>query len=83
MRPLIKGEASFAFKFDSQKNAKAIYEALVVETDEGPVDRTKSILHLEKDTISLDLEAVDSASMRASVNSYSRWINMAKSLTEV
>jgi tRNA threonylcarbamoyladenosine modification (KEOPS) complex Pcc1 subunit len=83
VRPLIKGIASFVFTFNSQKSAKAIYEALEVETREGPVDRTKAILRLEEDTIGLDLEASDSASMRAGVNSYSRWINMAKSLSEV
>ena len=80
---MIKGKASFAFSFDSPKSAKAIYEALVVETGEGPVERAKAILRLEEDSIGLDIEARDSASMRASVNSYSRWINMAKSLTEV
>lgn len=80
---MLKAKAEFTLTFDSEKKTNAVYNALKPETDAGPSDRTSVLLHQRKDTIGLNIEAMDSASLRASVNTYSRWINMTKSLTEV
>lgn len=78
---LAKGE--FRLDFGSGSEAHAIYRALKPETHAGPSDRAGVKLHLMKNTLSLDIQAVDAASFRACVNTYSRWIGMAKSLTGV
>ncbi len=80
---MISAKAKIALVFDSQKKANAIYDAFLPEIHAGPTDRAKVLLHLEKNIMNIDITAADSASLRASVNTYSRWINMTKSLTEV
>jgi tRNA threonylcarbamoyladenosine modification (KEOPS) complex Pcc1 subunit len=76
-------KAEFELTFDSKEKAGAIYRALKVETDAGPADRAKVLLHLNENILGIDITAMDSASLRACVNTYSRWINMTKSLVEV
>lgn len=80
---MVKAEARFELTFDSQEKADAVYNALKVETDVGPTDRAKVSLHLDENILGIDVRASDSASLRACVNTYSRWINMTKSLVEV
>lgn len=76
-------KAEFELAFDSKEKANAVYNALKVETDVGPTDRAKVLLRLKENTLGIDIKASDSASLRACVNTYSRWINMTKSLVEV
>lgn len=80
---MISAKANISLAFDSAKNANAIYNALKPEMDAGPSDRTRVSLHLKKNIMDIDIEAADATSLRASVNTYFRWINMTKSLTEV
>jgi KEOPS complex subunit Pcc1 len=80
---MISAKAEFTLAFDSEQKANAIYNALKPETNAGPSDRTKVKLHLAENVLNLGIEAADAASFRACVNTYSRWINMTKSLTEV
>ena len=80
---MISAKAKFTFALDSEKEAQAIYNALKPETHAGPSDRAGVKLHLMKNTLSLDIQAIDTASFRACVNTYSRWISMTKSLAEV
>lgn len=80
---MIKAKAKFTLAFDSEEKANAIYGALKPETGAGPTDRAKVLLRLKENTLGIDITAADSASLRACVNTYSRWINMTKSLEEV
>jgi len=82
---MISAKAKFTFALDSEKEAQTIYNALKPETEThaGPSDRAGVKLHLMKNTLSLDIQAIDTASFRACVNTYSRWISMTKSLAEV
>jgi tRNA threonylcarbamoyladenosine modification (KEOPS) complex Pcc1 subunit len=80
---MIKAKAKFTLTFDSEKTADAICCALKPEMDAGPTDRAKVLLHLNENMLGIDITAMDSASLRACVNTYSRWINMTKSLVEV
>jgi KEOPS complex subunit Pcc1 len=82
-KKMILANAKITMAFDSAKKANAIYNALKPEIHAGPSDRTKVKLYLGKNIMDLDIEALDSASLRASINTYSRWINMTKSLSEV
>ncbi len=77
------GKAELALTFDSNEEAEAVYNAILPEVNTGPADRAKVFLHVDENTLGIDIKAEDSASLRASVNSYSRWINMAQSLMEV
>ena len=83
MKKMNSAKAELALTFDSDQKAEAVYNAILPEVNTGPADRAKVLLHLDKNTLGIDIKAADSASLRASVNSYSRWINMAQSLTEV
>jgi len=82
---MISVKAEFTLAFDSEKEAYAIYRGLKPETEihASPSDRAGVKLHFMKNTLSLDIRAIDTASFRACVNTYSRWIGMTKSLTKV
>ncbi len=82
---MISAYAEFLLAFDSDAKARAIYLAIKPEskTGAGPSDRANVKLHLNGNEIGLEVSAVDAASFRACVNTYSRWIKMSKSLMEV
>lgn len=80
---MTSAKAELELAFDSKEKANAIYGALKPETGAGPTDRAKVLLHLDENTLGIDISARDSTSLRACVNTYSRWINMTKSLVEV
>ncbi|MEE9564453.1 MAG: KEOPS complex subunit Pcc1 [Candidatus Hydrothermarchaeaceae archaeon] len=80
---MISAKAEFKFAFDSEKEARVIYNALKPEIHAGPSDRTEVKLRLAENILGLDIKAADNASFRACANTYSRWIGMTKSLMEV
>ncbi|MEE8401027.1 MAG: KEOPS complex subunit Pcc1 [Candidatus Hydrothermarchaeaceae archaeon] len=76
-------KAKIALAFNSEKEANAIYRALEPEACAGPTDRAKVTLHHDKKKLELKVRAKDASSFRAGIYTYSRWIRMAKSLSEV
>ncbi len=80
---MISAKAEFKLTLGSEQEAYAIYNALKPETTAGLSDRAGVKLRLMENILSLDIRAIDTASFRACVNTYSRWISMSKSLTEV
>lgn len=76
-------KAELTLAFNSEKEANAIYEALEPEARAGPTDRAKVTLHHDKKKLELNVQAKDASAFRACIYTYSRWIRMAKSLSEV
>jgi len=68
--------------FSSETLLKAVLEALKPETEGLPSRRCRARIHGEGNRLSLILEASDTSALRASLNSYLRWIQMMKTALE-
>lgn len=68
--------ADFSFEFNSEKEARIIFEALKPEVKHKIPRVTANVAQRGK-TISLKLQAIDTSAMRAACNSYLRWIQTA------
>jgi KEOPS complex subunit Pcc1 len=64
--------------FSSETLLKAVLEALKPETEAMPSRRCRTRIQGEGKRLSLILEASDTSALRASLNSYLRWIQMMK-----
>ena len=69
-------KATFNFDFDSDDEAKIVYDSLNPEI-KHKIPKTNTKLSLSKNQINLEIEANDTSSLRAASNSYLRWINTA------
>ena len=67
---------SFVLDFDTSSDAKVVYDALSPEI-KNRIPKTKVKVNLEKTVLKLEVEADDISSLRATSNSYLRWINTA------
>jgi KEOPS complex subunit Pcc1 len=70
-------EIQLEVELDNHKEAEIIYESLKPEIKSSNSSRTLSQMEVEGKTIILEVKAKDSTSLRASVNSYLRWINLS------
>ena len=70
--PLERVKSNIAVEFESSNQAKIIYE---FET--APDFRSSMTIELDGSNIMIDIDAQDSTSFRASVNSAIKWIKLA------
>ncbi|MDO5850861.1 MAG: KEOPS complex subunit Pcc1 [Methanobacteriaceae archaeon] len=70
-------------KFDSVNDAKIIYNSIKPEISYANKDRSKTILKLEKNILSINIISKDMASFRASINSYVRWIKLSEKILKI
>lgn len=83
MRGMQSASASILIEFDKEEDACVIYMALQPEFIPIQTSRCKTDFQLTKNHITLRAETKDNASLRAIINSYYRWVKIAKSLKEV
>ncbi len=76
-------EIQLEVELDTQKEAEILYEALKPEIKSSNSSRTTSWVKIKDKRIILEVQARDSTSLRASVNSYLRWINLSCQLLEL
>ncbi|HMK53272.1 MAG TPA: KEOPS complex subunit Pcc1 [Methanobacteriaceae archaeon] len=67
-------EIQLEFELKTPKEAENILEAIKPEISSAPSSRTSSKISIDGRKITLEIKASDSTSLRASVNSYLRWI---------
>jgi len=75
-------KSNFIFNFDSEKEAKIIYETLKPEIKNN-IPKTKINSYIEKNRIFLEINAEDVSSLRAACNSYLRWIDTALKVEKI
>ena len=68
-------KAVFTFELGPEKN-EAVLEALRPESSRE-IPRASASVRLDGGRLHLEISAEDSASLRAAVNSYLRWVNVA------
>jgi KEOPS complex subunit Pcc1 len=76
-------EIQLEIQLNSKKEAKIIYEALKPEIKSSHSSRTRSWVQINDNKLILEVQARDSTSLRASVNSYLRWINLSCQILEL
>ncbi|MHA1952763.1 MAG: KEOPS complex subunit Pcc1 [Candidatus Heimdallarchaeaceae archaeon] len=76
--PVIKRlEIDFEFEMENEKISNLLYETLILESNYNPNDRAKTSLEVHKNVLKLKINAMDSVSARAAINSYLKWINLS------
>ncbi len=67
-------KAEFRIKFESKNNAEMVLKSIEPELETSPSERSSVSANLDDKTLYLVIKAQDAPSLRASVNSYLRWI---------
>ena len=75
--PLESVKSNISVEFESSTQAKIIYDAIILEFDTAPDFRSSMTIDLDDSNIIINIDAQDSTSFRASVNSAIKWIKLA------
>ena len=75
--PLESIKSDIAIEFENQKQAKIIYESIILEFETAPDYRSSMSLTLDESRILIRIDAEDTTSFRASVNSAIKWIKLS------
>jgi len=75
--PLEGVKSNIAVEFDNADQAKIVYESILLEFETAPDFRSSMTIELDESRILIKIDAEDSTSFRASVNSAIKWINLA------
>jgi len=75
--PLESVKSNIVVEFESGSQAKIVYDSIILEFETAPDFRSSMKIELDDSNIVIDIDAADSTSFRASVNSAIKWINLA------
>lgn len=81
--PLESIKSDIAIEFENQKQAKIIYESIILEFETAPDYRSSMSLTLDESRILIRIDAEDSTSFRASVNSAIKWIKLSLEINKL
>jgi KEOPS complex subunit Pcc1 len=65
-------------EFDNPREAEIVLGSIKQEINGSPSDRTSVSIDIHDNTLKIIITAKDTASFRASLNSYLRWIKLSK-----
>lgn len=69
--------------FDCEKQAKIVYDSILLEFETAPDYRSSMDLKLDKNQIIITIDAEDATSFRASINSAIKWIKLSVEINEL
>ena len=75
--PLERVKSNIAIEFDNAEQARIIYDSILLEFNTAPDFRSSMTIDLDGSDIIINIDAEDSTSFRASVNSAIKWIKLA------
>ncbi len=75
--PLEYVKSQINIEFDDDDQAKIIYDSIILEFKTAPDYRSSMDLTLNGRNIIININAQDSTSFRASINSAIKWINLS------
>ena len=81
--PLESVKSNISVEFESSNQAKIIYDAIILEFETAPDFRSSMAIELDESNIIITIDAQDSTSFRASVNSAIKWINLALEINKL
>jgi KEOPS complex subunit Pcc1 len=73
----------FQIKFKNQKDAEIVLKALEPEILTSPSERSSAHFNIMDKKLLININAQDATSLRASVNSYLRWIVLSQDIIEL
>lgn len=76
-------DTEFIVDFDSRDEAEIIYNSISPEIEYEDNDRSKAIISLKDNSIVISIRSKDIVSLRASINSYIRWINLSIKILKI
>ena len=75
--PLESVKSNIIIEFENSSQAKIIYDSILLEFSTAPDFRSSMTIDLDGSNIVINIDAEDSTSFRASVNSAIKWIKLA------
>ncbi len=72
----MKASAVICLRFSSEEHAKIVLRALEPETKTMPTTRSEVEIEGDGRSLTIRFEAKDTSALRASINSYLRWISL-------
>lgn len=75
--PLERVKSDIVVEFESAAQAKIIYDSILLEFETAPDFRSSMTIDLDDSNIVINIDAEDSTSFRASINSAIKWIKLA------
>ena len=75
--PLERVKSNISVEFEDDRQAKIIYESIILEFETAPDFRSSMTIDLDGSNIMINIDSEDSTSFRASVNSAIKWIKLA------
>ena len=75
--PLESVKSNISIEFENSSQAKIVYDSIILEFNTAPDYRSSMTIDLADDKILIDIDAEDSTSFRASLNSAIKWIRLA------
>ncbi len=83
MKALKKAETRIEIEFETQKEAEIVLSAIKPEISDSPSERTITEIKCHDNILTIEIMAKDSPSLRASLNSYIRWIILSHQVIEL
>ncbi|WP_432644881.1 KEOPS complex subunit Pcc1 [Methanobrevibacter sp.] len=75
--PLERVKSNIVIELEDNTQAKIIYDSIILEFSTAPDFRSSMTINLDESNIIINIDAEDSTSFRASVNSAIKWIKLA------
>ncbi len=75
--PLESVKSDISVEFNNRIQAKIVYDSIILEFETAPDFRSSMTIELEGSKILIRIDAEDSTSFRASINSAIKWIKLA------
>ena len=83
MGPLESVKSDIAIEFENPKQAKIIYDSIILEFETAPDYRSSMSLILDESRLLIRIDAKDSTSFRASVNSAIKWVKLSLEINKL
>ena len=83
IKALKQVESQIELEFPSQKDAEIVLQAIEPEIMESPSERTSTEIECLSNILKISITAQDTPSLRASLNSYLRWVMLSKQILEL
>ena len=80
---LEKIETEFIVEFDSAEDASIVYNSMLPEIEAETNERSRTNLTLDSKKLVINIISKDIVSLRASINSYVRWINLSEKILKI
>jgi KEOPS complex subunit Pcc1 len=73
-------QTEIEIEFENPREAEIVLGSIKPEINGSPSDRTSVSIDIHDNTLKIVINAQDTASFRASFNSYLRWIKLSKEI---